>query len=177
LIKNVGADHERYRRHSGQGRKDGLEVPFRARLEDLELKAEPLNRWLHVSRQSISQCAIGRVDKQGNGGCARHQFVQQLQLLCIHFHAQVGHACEVASRPVQAGDKSNGHGVEPSLEHDRNRRGCRLGRKCSGGAARGDHGHPAADQLGRQRRQSSGFILRPTIFDCDVLAFDVARLP
>ena len=40
--------------------------------------------------------------------------------------------------------------------------------------ARDDDGHPPADQIGRQLRQSTVIITRPTEFDCYVAALDVA---
>ena len=44
-------------------------------------------------------------------------------------------------------------GSLPKLEHDRNRRGRGLGSECSHRRLCGDHGNPAAHQLGRQHRQ------------------------
>ena len=40
-----------------------------------------------------------------------------------------------------------------------------------------DHGHPPADQFGRQRRQPIVLIVRPAVFDRDVPALDDSRLP
>src|SRR6266540_3404363 len=42
-----------------------------------------------------------------------NQFVQQLQVLRHHLIAQVGHACEIAARSVQARDKSGIDWVDP----------------------------------------------------------------
>ena len=42
------------------------------------------------------------------------------------------------------------------------------------GVSADDHGHLPANQVGRQRRQTVGLILRPAIFDRDVLALDIA---
>ena len=39
---------------------------------------------------------------------------------------------------------------------------------------RGDHGDPATNQIGRQRRQSIVFAFRPAVFDRHVLALDIA---
>jgi hypothetical protein len=79
----------------------------------------------------------------------------------------------VAARPVQAADEPKRHWVEPDLEDDRDSRGCRLGRECRGRAGRGNRGHLTADQLGRQCRQPTGFILRPAVLDRDILALDI----
>ena len=38
------------------------------------------------------------------------------------------------------------------------------------------HGDLAANQFGRQRREPIKLTLRPTVFDRDVLAFDIACL-
>jgi hypothetical protein len=99
--------------------------------------------------------------------------VQQAELLRPYLHAQVGHAREVAARSVQAGDKSHQDRIEPYLEDDRNRRGCRLGCKCRGAAGRGNHGDLSANQLRRQHRQPIVLPLRPAVFDRDVLALDI----
>ena len=40
---------------------------------------------------------------------------------------------------------------------------------------RGDHGGLTTNQIGRQGGQSIKLTLGPAIFDCDVLAFDVAE--
>jgi hypothetical protein len=39
---------------------------------------------------------------------------------------------------------------------------------------RGDYGHLPANQVGRQLRQSIGLILRPAIYDRDILTLNVA---
>ena len=47
---------------------------------------------------------------------------------------------------------------------------------CEGGgcASRGDHGHLSPHQIGRQSRKSVVVILRPAVFDGDILVLDVA---
>ena len=41
-------------------------------------------------------------------------------------------------------------------------------------AERGDHGDPSANEVSRQLRQPIELILRPAVFDRDVLALDIA---
>jgi hypothetical protein len=48
--------------------------------------------------------------------------------------------------------------------------GCQYGRR----SGRNDHGHPPANQLGRQRRQPIELIVGRAVFDCDVLALNIA---
>src|SRR5262249_41813295 len=60
---------------------------------------------------------------------------------------------------------------------DGDRRGCSLGREGRDGAfGRGDHGNLSAHQFTGQRRQPIILTVRPAVFDCDVLALDMARL-
>jgi hypothetical protein len=47
-------------------------------------------------------------------------------------------------------------------------------RQRCGGAARYDHGYAAADEFGCKRRQPINLVLRPAVFDCDILALDIA---
>jgi hypothetical protein len=61
--------------------------------------------------------------------------------------------------------------------HDRNSRGRSLGRKCRLLAATGgDQGYGPRDQIGRHCRQSIVLSVRPTIFDLNVAALDVAGI-
>src|SRR5262249_40033792 len=77
------------------------------------------------------------------------------------------------SRPVEAGNKTNW--IEAYLKDDRYCRRCSLGReRCWYAARRGDDRHLTAHQFSSQRGQSIELILRPAIFDRDVLTFDVA---
>ena len=84
-------------------------------------------------------------------------------------------AGHVAARPVEAGDQARPDRVSAAIEDDRDRRGRRFGRQSGAEAAgRGNHGHLAADQFGRQRRQSIALPVRPTVLDRDILALDIA---
>jgi hypothetical protein len=84
-------------------------------------------------------------------------------------------ACQVAARPGEAGDKTELDRVFANHEHNRDCRGCRLGRKRrSGTSARCNHGDPSANQFGRQGWQPIYLTLGPAVFDHDVLAFDIA---
>src|SRR5262249_6892207 len=78
--------------------------------------------------------------------------------------------------PVEAGDEAQSDWISAGPEDDWNCRGCRLGRHCPWSAAgRRDHGHLTCNQISRHRRQSVIVALRPTIFDQDILTFDVAE--
>jgi len=54
--------------------------------------------------------------------------MQQLQPFRCHLDVQIGHAGDVAARPIEAGDKSDINRVGPYPEDDRNLAGRRLRR-------------------------------------------------
>src|SRR5262245_34236390 len=65
--------------------------------------------------------------------------------------------------------------VSADRENDRNGRRCRFGRERRRGALdRNDYGHLAANQIGRQRRQSVQLTFRPAVLHCDVAALEIA---
>jgi len=101
--------------------------------------------------------------------------VQHLKLLCWEFTPEEGHARDVAARPRETGDKPM-HRIGADFENNRD---------CCGGGFRGErrsvaHGdnyhHLASGQIGRQCWQLTVLIVRPAIFDRDVLAFNIASL-
>jgi len=55
------------------------------------------------------------------------------------------------------------------------RRRCLRGEGWSGRPCRKDNGHLLANQIGGQRRQSIILTIRPTVFDGDVFALDIAH--
>ena len=89
-------------------------------------------------------------------------------------HVRLGHAGDVAARPVKAGDEAELDRVAARFEDDRNGRGRRLRRKRRRSGRCGNHGHPTMNQISRHCRQPISSTLRPTVFDRHVLAIDVA---
>ena len=156
------------------GREGGVDLAFGAGVRDMKLQPERARRLLHLldfGRRS----GIVRVDQTGDRGRLRHQLAQQSQPLRDQLRGQSGDAGDVAARPVEAGDEAELDRIAAGLEHDRNRRGRRLGREAGSGAAGGgDHGNRPADQFGGQRRQPIVLALRPAVFDRDVLALGIA---
>jgi hypothetical protein len=116
-----------------------------------------------------------RVDERGYGARLGEQLVQQLHSLPTQFRVQRGHSGEVAPRSVQAGNETDLNRIGASNEDNGNRRGCspccyrRL-------AVRGNHGYPAANQIGRQSRKTIVVTSRPAIFDRHGLVLDIAGL-
>jgi hypothetical protein len=141
-------------------------------MQDMELQPEGAGRCLRVSRYGFSSRS-GRVNEQGHDGRRGDQFMQQLQPLRPDLHVHDAHAREVAARAAQAGDKSKRERVEPCHEDNRNCRGCCLcWPYCR--PIRNHHGYSMANEVGRQQRKSVVFIVRPAVFDREVLALDIA---
>ena len=80
--------------------------------------------------------------------------MQQSKPLCRHLRTENLDACDVAARPVEAGDKAKPDRVFADDEDDGDRRGCRLGReRRSGASGRDDDRDLPANQFGRQSGQ------------------------
>src|SRR5262245_42436257 len=83
---------------------------------------------------------------------------------------------QVASRPIEAGNKPKLHRVSGDIETDWNAGGRSLSGKSRKQPGRDDHSHLKLDQPIRQRWQSFSLVSRPAIFDHKVPAFNVAGL-
>jgi hypothetical protein len=83
-------------------------------------------------------------------------------------------AGQVAARAAEAGDEANLHWIDSGVEDNWNCGSCGLRRQRGRPIAGEDHGDLPADQVSRQRGQPIVLALRPTVFDRDVLTFDVA---
>ena len=143
--------------------------------QDVKLNPERARGVLRRSRFGLDN-RVGRIDQHCDNGCIWQQFMQNLELLSRQIARQDRHAREVAAGAAEAGSEAELHRVDTGVEDDRDGRGCRLGGKRRGRAGRNNPGHPAVDQIGRQRRQSVILAVCKTIFDRHVLAFDVAGL-
>src|SRR5262249_17824346 len=114
---------------------------------------------------------IDKKTYRGNGG---HYLVQQLEPLRPQHGVERAHARDVATRSIKASHKAEFDRVFTYHDDDWDDRCCGLGRARGAAAAGEYHRHLTADQIGRQRGQSIVVTLRPTVFDHDILAIDVA---
>src|SRR3984957_14226704 len=103
--------------------------------------------------------------------------MQQPQPFSHQSRGDVAEPCDITSWPIETRDKAKTNGVTAHLENDRNCRRC-LFSHLSGKRAAGDsnHRYMTAHQVGFKGRQSAFIILRPTIFDHDILALDKTGL-
>ena len=171
----IGADHEPAGPQLGQGCKDRIEVAFGAGMQDMELQPEGAGR--RLQRLSIGSRHMGLVGLTssammvavGTSSCSSSSRFGPSSTFNVVTPVRLPPGrFRLATSPTSTGSAAY-------REDDRNRRGRRLCRQCRRSAAgRDNHGHLAANQIGRQCRQSIVLALRPAIFDRHVPALDVA---
>jgi hypothetical protein len=89
-------------------------------------------------------------------------------------HVHIADTGKVAAGPIEAGDETNLNRVCAATKDNRNGRSRGFGRERRRDVSRRDDGgHPPADQIGRQFRQLSGFVLSPAILDRQAPTLDV----
>src|SRR5262245_35538037 len=99
--------------------------------------------------------------------------MQQFQSFRPYRYVPPGYTGKVATRPAQTGDKSEWNWVEPYVENDWNRGGCRLSGQRSGRASwYSDHAHSTTNQISRQLRKSIVPTLSPAIFNRHISALE-----
>jgi hypothetical protein len=100
--------------------------------------------------------------------------MQEPESLCSKLPAHGIDPSDISAWPVEASDETRLDRIDGTVEDNRNCRGCGFGCECRIRGARGDDGDSAADQIGRQGRQSVIFIVRKAKFDGNVAALNVA---
>src|SRR6266446_3731051 len=174
--KRIGFDQCRFDFFLNESRKGCIEVALGAGPDDNELLSKLLRRCLCVSRGGLGIWIV-RVHQHTDHSGGGHQFAQQLQSFCDREDHKKADAREIAPRPVEAGNEAGGDRVEASDEDDGN---CGCGGFCSldrnVAANRDDDIHSAVDQIRRQGWQSIDLIVRRSVFDRHVLAFDIPGL-
>ena len=126
--ERIGQDDQRADPESGQACEGRFDVAFGAGLDDMYLQSECAGSRLRSLRGWLAKSGIARVDERGDDVGSRYHLVQHLDLLLHQLHAQIGHACDVASGSVEARDEPLCNGVDCRREDDRYRRGCGLWR-------------------------------------------------
>jgi hypothetical protein len=82
--------------------------------------------------------------------------------------------CQIAAGAAEAGDEAGLNRLDPSAKDDGDRRGCRLGRQRGRTVTGDEYGDLPANQVRCLRRQAIVLTLYPTVFNRDVLAFNIA---
>src|SRR5439155_25144432 len=166
--ERIAADEERVDPLLDEAREGRVDLAVAARVLDVEMQPKYACCRLRVARLGL-RTWICRVDEEADRSGYRHQLVQQLQPFRREFVAKEAHACDIATRPVEAGNETKFDRVAAGGENDWNGRrrgfGCERSRAAPG---RSDHGHLTADQIGCERRQSVILAPRPAVFDVDI---------
>src|SRR5262249_11341942 len=129
------------------------------------------------SKCGLGFTSIGRMDQHGKRSRSGHQLTQEFQPLCHQLSTEKIYSCQVAARLSEASHQTNPDWIFGDDEDDRNRRGCRLGRRRrSDTPRRGNYRDLPANQFGCQGRQSIELTFGPAVFNSEAHAFDITSL-
>src|SRR2546422_1356147 len=124
---------------------------------------------------SQHDCLIGRIPEDGHLGNQGRDLLEQFQLFSDYLGGQVGQACDVSTRPREAGDEPTPHRIA-SIRHDNgDRPSSLLGCKGRVRSWRYDHGNVETDEVGREVRESLILSFRGSVLERYVLALHVAE--
>jgi hypothetical protein len=140
------------------------------------LQAHGAGGGFDASHCGLGSHRIGRIDEYSNTRRRGHQLTQEFKPLCHQLKSEKIDPRQIAARPGEAGDKTERDRVFGGEEDDRDRRRCRLRRKCPKSGDRDEHGHLTTGQIGYQCRQTIVLPLRPAVHDRYVLALDETRV-
>jgi hypothetical protein len=116
----------------------------------MEVEAERPRRRLRGRDNGLRHHGIGWIDEKPNDARRGYELPEQFQPLRRYPQVQVGHAGDVAARPVQARHEAKLDRVAGRLEDDRNRCSCRLGGKHRRSRGRSNHRDPTLNDPARQ---------------------------
>jgi hypothetical protein len=137
----------------------------------MNLQSNGTGSRFQVPQRGLGTHRVGRIEQHGDTGGTGSQFAQEPQPFCPQLRSEKIDAGGIAARAGKAGDKTELNRVLGNAKDDRNQLCCGFRRE--GGrltTRRGDHCHPAADQVGSQLRQPINMTFRPAIFDRHVFA-------
>ena len=117
---------------------------------------------------------IVRIDQQGNRAALGTSSCSSSSRFGTELTLKTADARDVAARPVEAGNETKFDRVAADVKTIGIVAVAALAASAAGGADRDDHGHLAANQIGRQRRQPIVLTFRPAVFDRYIAALDIA---
>src|SRR6516165_7226439 len=151
-----------------------IDLPNSAGVKDFDWYAKARGASPQVCDNGIRILVLG-VDQRGKTLRLRRQLTQEFESFAYQLDGFEANSGCVAARSIEALGETNCNRVTASREDNRNGRGRSFGRKCRGRAAwRGDHGHPAANQISCQFGKPIDLSRRPAEFDGDILALNKA---
>jgi hypothetical protein len=121
-----------------------------------------------LSAASVIVALAGLTKHDDARGC-RHHLTQQFASLCRQLSREKIDPGQIAARRGEAGDKTKPDRLVADIEHDGDRRGCRLGLQRRGQTKSNDDRNSPANQFGGERRQPLRLVSAPAVFDRNVL--------
>jgi hypothetical protein len=128
----------------------------------------------HLADCGLCSAEIGRIDEKRHDPNLGKKLVQQFQPFRRDLYARLCHTRNVSARSAKAGHETQLDRVAARFKDDRNGHGCCLCCDRRRSAGRRNHGYLAAHQIGHHHRQAVVSIIRPAVFDQNILAIDVA---
>jgi hypothetical protein len=171
--KDIALDEEAAGPLSSKGCEHRREIAFISCPRHEKSQSDCARRILHGCR-IVFGIGVVRIDQHRDDLGRRHQLVQKPDLLGLQRAGNQVKPCQIAARAAEAGDQAPLDRVDTGTKHDRNRRGRRLGRQRGQAVTGDDHGDWPANQIRRQGRQAIVLTVCPTVFDGDVLTYDIA---
>ena len=172
----AGADEKGVGPLAHKSRECRIDLAAAAGVEDLDLQPHGAGGRLDVSQSWTSVSRIGRIDEHGHTSRSGHQLAQEFQPLCRQLDREKIDPCQVAARPGRLATRPSLTGSSPTTKTIGIVVVAALAASAEDDRRSQHHGDLAADQFGRQLRQSIDLILGPAVFDRDVLALDIAGL-
>src|SRR4051794_8645949 len=113
----AGTDHERINRLLRKARKGRIDIAAGGGFEDFDLLPKGRGRSLNVGDKGLIEGKFG-LNQHANAHGSRLQLMQQPKLLCPKLSSDKRDTRDIATRPVEAGDKFVPDRVAPRCEHD-----------------------------------------------------------
>ena len=127
--------------------------------------------------QSDHHRRIARIRQYRDTREVRHDFLEELQPSPAQLGSQLGQACDVPTRPRQAGDEARAQGIAGAQHHDRDRSRCLLELSEGTAYSRDENVDLEAYQFCCHCRKPIEVTVAPETLDDQVLPLDVTELP
>ena len=176
-VQTIGADHDCVDAILDQRRISRIDLAIITCMENVNLRADRRSSRANLGDVALGDERVGGIDEQGKALRSREKFVQKTEMLSTQKSVRSADPSGVAPRPVNAGHQPRLHRIASNAEDDWNCRGRGLGCKRGWRANRGRYDcDAAANEIGRQFRQSVDVVVSPPVLDDEVAPPRYTRL-
>jgi hypothetical protein len=174
--QRIGTDDQRTDTLRSHGREGIIDLASGTGVENAERLSDCDSSSLHGHSFGDTRWIVW-INEQSDHCARERKLTRKLQPFGYHRCSVEAHTRDIALRTIQVVDDARSDGITANCEHDRNRRGRRLGCQRSRCAAnRGEYRDPTLDQLVRQCRQLLVLAACPAVLNREGAALDEARL-